>query len=55
MLTDTNFLALVVGRQAEAKRALIADAVLAEVDAVVDVGVDAFCTAHSVNPQFVCA
>ena len=41
--TNTNLLALVVVRQAEAKRTLIAEAILAEVDAVVDVGVHALC------------
>ena len=41
--TDTNLLALVVVRQPEAKRALIAEAVLVEVDAVVDSRVDALC------------
>ena len=39
--TDGFLLALLIGRQPEAKSALIAEAVLAEVDAVVHVGVDA--------------
>ena len=44
LLTNTNFLALVVGRQVKAKCTLITEAVLVEVDAVVDVGVDALCS-----------
>ena len=43
-LTDANFLALVVGSQFKAIRTLIAQAVLAKMDTVVDVGVDALCT-----------
>ena len=43
-LTNGLLLTLVVGRQLKAIRALIAQAVLAEVDAVVDGRVDALCT-----------
>ena len=43
MLTDGFLLALVVSGELKAKSALIAEAFLVEVDAVVNLGVDALC------------